>query len=410
MRKCLYQITYLFVCSMFVLAAPWIHHGTTASFIPLSTNVLVPHYAFRKSTFKPSPFKALFFKDSVKQSDQETRRTFDKSLTPKTPRDEDDVDVDEEFLIPGNDIYKHSTMGLTYDQVNSRLDTYGPNSLTPPPKKSLWDLWLEQFQDRLVQILLVVAFTSTILSVSEFMDKVSFQEFSVSGSTGGGIVFTRETFLELIPDFVEPLIILLILIINAAIGVSQQVSAIASIDALEQLQPRLATVLRKGRGGDDDSDCDDKSEWVVRVDASTLVPGDIIRLKVGNIVPADAKLLHLESSIMTTDESNLTGESNSVEKIPCDFKALTKTKFYCADTERHLDLGTTSISEQENMLFSSTMVTSGSGTALVIRTGMHTEIGKIQVSVMSVEDRKTPLREKLDDFGDDLSSIIALIW
>ena len=91
-------------------------------------------------------------------------------------------------------------------------------------------------------------------------------------------------------------------------------------------------------------------------------------------------------------------------------KALTKTKFYCADTERHLDLGTTSISEQENMLFSSTMVTSGSGTALVIRTGMHTEIGKIQVSVMSVEDRKTPLREKLDDFGDDLSSIIALIW
>ena len=358
----------------------------------------------------PPPFKGLFLKDPS-QTKEKALGTTTYIVSPSTtPRGEEDQF--DKYLIPQNDIDKHITMGLTHDQAQSRLDTYGPNSLTPPPKQSLWDLWLEQFQDRLVQILLVVALISTLLSISELMDKVSVPELlsndGASSCGSGTLVWTRETFLELLPDFVEPFIILLILFMNAAIGVSQQLSAIASIDALEELQPRLATVLRGGGGGGNtfsgDKDYDqDKSQWFVGFDASTLVPGDIIRVKVGDIIPADAKLLHLESSMMTIDESNLTGESNSVDKIPCELKTLT------AD-ERHVNLAGRSISQQEDVLFSSTIVTSGSGTALVIRTGMNTEIGQIQTSVMSVEDKKTPLREKLDNFGDDLSALIAFIW
>ena len=254
--------------------------------------------------------------------------------------------------------------GLTSSQVESRIKQFGENTLQTPPGKSLWKLILEQFEDRLVQILLAVAALSGVFSYMEHLEKADHGATSIWQS------------------FVEPLVILSILILNAAVGVWQSRSAEGSLEALKQLQPSLASVLRNG-------------VWEDGVDAAQLVPGDIISFRVGDKIPADARLLSLKTSSLSVDEGSLTGESATVQK---DTETL--------DVEHNAPL-----QDLKNTVFSGTMVTSGSGTAIVVRTGMDTEIGKIQKGVTQAksEEIKTPLGQKLDEFGDTLTVIIGVI-
>lgn len=225
--------------------------------------------------------------------------------------------------------------GLTSERSAFLLQQYGPNTLIQPPGKSLLQLFKEQFEDGLVQILLVVAIVSGIFS---FMEVAS---SDVSSSV--------------LKAFVEPIIITAILVLNAIVGVLQSASAQESLEALSKLQATTATVLRD-------------SKWLSNVDASTLVPGDIISLKVGDAVPADSRLIHIQTSTFSVDEGSLTGESVTTQKLPGD-EGTTPSPSDPAST--------IPLQDQHGMIFSGTMVTSGTGTGLVCRTGMNTEFGKV---------------------------------
>jgi len=163
--------------------------------------------------------------------------------------------------------------GLSSIEFQYRLNKYGLNTLPNPPIKSLWKLVLVQFNDRLVQILLAVAILSGILAS-----------------------FENDTH-----AFIEPFIIITILIINSMVGIIQNKSAENSLDALKKLQPEYASVLRDGI-------------WNNSLSSSLLVPGDIIYLRVGDKIPADCRIITLKTNTFSTDEGSLTGESATVFK------------------------------------------------------------------------------------------------
>jgi Ca2+-transporting ATPase len=253
-----------------------------------------------------------------------------------------------------------------------RFSKFGPNKLTETKGKSIMDLILEQLDDRLVQILLAVAALSGFFSCMEVMEDNNFSSLSA-------LLFDK----NLWKHFVEPIVIVAILIVNATVGVWQSRSAQGSMEALKKLQPSLAAVLRDGK-------------WVDGMDASTLVPGDIFSFRVGDKIPADARVLTLQTSSLRVDESTLTGESLTVEKLPGDEGLCTPKA---------------PIQDMKSVLFAGTLVTAGCGTAVVVRTGMDTEMGKIQqgVSDAKLEEQKTPLAQKLDEFGETLTKIIGII-
>eukprot|EP00638_Chattonella_subsalsa_P008993 CAMPEP_0117769178 /NCGR_PEP_ID=MMETSP0947-20121206/22864_1 /TAXON_ID=44440 /ORGANISM="Chattonella subsalsa, Strain CCMP2191" /LENGTH=1124 /DNA_ID=CAMNT_0005593597 /DNA_START=59 /DNA_END=3434 /DNA_ORIENTATION=- len=242
--------------------------------------------------------------------------------------------------------------GLSAEVAEERLKKYGRNELVAAEATPLWKLVLEQFEDRLVQILLVVAVMSGALAYLE-------------GEEGG---------------FVEPTVILSILVINAVIGVWQSKSAEDSLEALKKLQPDTACVLRGG-------------SWIGELPAQELVPGDVIYMRVGDKIPSDARVLGLKTTTFKVDEGSLTGESVTVSK---------STDPVDADSP---------IQGKTNMVFSGTMVTNGAAFAVVTATGMSTEIGKIQEGVQEAKEdaEKTPLAQKLDDFGNQLTIVIGII-
>ena len=266
------------------------------------------------------------------------------------------------------------TMGLTtHTDVQARLKQYGPNVLRQAPPKPLWELILEQFEDRLVQILLFVAVLSAVFSYVEVRN-----ELQMAAETSENV--------SILKSFVEPIVILAILVVNAAVGVWQSQSASDSLQALQRLQPTICSgVLRDG--GTLYSSCD----------ASQLVPGDIIEIKVGDKVPADVRLLSVQSSLLQVDEGSLTGESVTVSKLPGD--------------EGRTDQPGAPLQDQRGMLFAGTMVTRGTGLGVVVQTGMDTQMGRIQqgVSDAKAEQVKTPLQIKLDEFGDTLTIVIGII-
>jgi magnesium-transporting ATPase (P-type) len=181
--------------------------------------------------------------------------------------------------------------GLSAEEANKMLEKYGENVIETERKTNVMDLWLAQFDERLVQILLFVALISCISSIPAVFNSVGSQNDVV------------------LQSFIEPCVIILILVINSGVGVWQQLSAIQSLDALKTLLPKLATVLRRDEEG--------RSNVIANFDASKLVPGDIVRLKVGDVIPADACITSLmSSSVLTIDESTLTGESIPVHKFP----------------------------------------------------------------------------------------------
>mmetsp|Transcript_54036 Transcript_54036/g.126188 ORF Transcript_54036/g.126188 Transcript_54036/m.126188 type:complete len:1039 (+) Transcript_54036:101-3217(+) len=250
--------------------------------------------------------------------------------------------------------------GLTTQQVEENRAKYGPNALQEQEKKSLLELVIEQFEDTLVRILLASAMISFLLA---FFDEKSKEEG--------------------LKAYVEPFVILTILILNAIIAIWQDSKAEKALDALKKLAPECAFVLRDGN-------------WA-SIDAEDVVPGDILEVKVGDKVPADARVMRLKTTTIKIEQSQLTGESQSVSK-ECEPLPMSKVKD-CV------------IQEKSNLLFSSTTVSNGACVAIVVATGMKTEIGIIQAAVTDAgkEEEQTPLQEKLDEFGNLLAKMIGII-
>uniref|UniRef100_H2ZLD4 Calcium-transporting ATPase n=1 Tax=Ciona savignyi TaxID=51511 RepID=H2ZLD4_CIOSA len=236
------------------------------------------------------------------------------------------------------------TQGLSDEQVKRNRAKYGPNGKFC---KSLWQMVVEQFEDLLVRILLLAAIISFVKSITAF---------------------------------VEPFVILLILIANSIIGIWQERNAESAIEALKEYEPEMGKVVRQDRAA------------VQRILAKNIVPGDIVEVSVGDKVPADIRLIAIHSTTLRVDQAILTGESVSVIKhtdaVP-DPRAVNQDK--------------------KNLLFSGTNIASGKATGIVIGTGSNTEIGKIRDQMAETEAEKTPLQQKLDEFGQQLSKIITVI-
>jgi len=245
--------------------------------------------------------------------------------------------------------------GLTPDQSKKNLAKYGYNELPAEEGKSVWELIAEQFEDLLVRILLLAACISFVLAWFEEGE-------------------------ETVTAFVEPFVILLILIANAVVGVWQERNAEDAIEALKEYEPELAKVYRSDRTA------------VQIIKAREIAPGDVVEVSVGDKIPADIRIVSIKSTTLRVDQSILTGESVSVIKhtdaVP-DPRAVNQDK--------------------KNMLFSGTNIAAGKAVGIAVGTGVSTEIGKIRDQMAATEQEKTPLQAKLDEFGEQLSKVISLI-
>lgn len=238
------------------------------------------------------------------------------------------------------------TSGLSEEQVVKKRGRFGENRLSEKKKKTNLQRFADQFKDVMILILIAAAAVSFTVACIERQPR----------------------------EFFEPVLILLIVILNAVMGVVQESKAEKALDALKGLSAPRARVLRGG------------AEKVV--DAILLVPGDIIRLEAGDFIPADARLLHSVS--LKSEESALTGESVPSEK----------------DAES-LVAENSPLGDRSNMVFSGCSITYGTATAVVTSTGMDTEMGKIANLLEGEADTQTPLQQKLSQLGKYLG-ILAL--
>lgn len=238
-------------------------------------------------------------------------------------------------------------VGLGSAEVQKRKEKYGANKLREKKKKTNLQRFLDQFKDAMIIILIAAAVISFV------------------------VVCVEQNWGELF----EPLLILLIVILNAVMGVYQEGKAEKALDALKSMSAPHARVIRNGE------------EQVI--DAAELVPGDIIKLEAGDFVPADARLLH--SAGLKSEESALTGESVPSEKD------------YLAEVKEDAALG-----DRHNMVYSGCSVSYGTATAVVTATGMDTEMGKIANLLDNEEEGQTPLQQKLAQLGKYLG-IVALV-
>ena len=236
--------------------------------------------------------------------------------------------------------------GLTSEQVNEKREKYGENKLKEKKKKSVIRRFFEQFNDVMIIILLAAAAISFVIACIE-------------GNPS---------------EFFEPALILLIVVLNAIMGVMQESKAEKALLALKNMSAPHAKVLRDGK------------EKIIN--ASELVPGDIIMLEAGDFVPADARLIRSVS--LKSEESALTGESVPSEK---DATATVKEN--------------APIGDRSNMVFSGCSVTYGTALAVVTGTGMNTEMGKIANLLSGETEVQTPLQQKLSKLGKWLG-IVAL--
>ncbi|EJK45298.1 hypothetical protein THAOC_36093 [Thalassiosira oceanica] len=255
-----------------------------------------------------------------------------------------------------------TAVGLSSAQVEARRAEYGWNELDKEDPTPLWELVLEQFDDTLVKILLAAAGVSFALAYFDDAGEHADEE---------GIL-----------AYIEPIVILVILVLNAIVGVWQEANAEAALEALKELQSEHARVLRDGKMG--------------TVCSRELVPGDVVEVKVGDRVPADTRVSELRTTSLRIDQSQLTGESQSVAKDP----AAPNVK----DDELVVQAKT-------NIMFATTTVVGGIARGIVTDIGMATEIGKIQQAVQSAgeDEEDTPLKKKLNEFGDMLSQVIGVI-
>lgn len=229
---------------------------------------------------------------------------------------------------------------LTEKKVIENQEKYGKNELVEGKKKSIPIIFLEQFKDFLVVILIIAAV--------------------VSGALG---------------DWESTIVILVVITMNAILGTVQTVKADKSLDSLKKLSAPNARVIRDGR--------------IKEISVQEVTVGDKVLLEAGSLVPADGRIV--ENASLKINESALTGESISVEKM------------------EDVISGTMPLGDQKNMVFSGSFVTYGRGAFVVTGIGMETEVGKIAVLLKQTEEKKTPLQVNLDNFGKKLSILILVI-
>ena len=246
----------------------------------------------------------------------------------------------EEIL---NELKTNETEGLTSSEAEERLKEHGNNELAGKKPESLLVRFLKQFADVLIIILIIAGVVSIIVEPSEW---------------------------------IESLIIFIVILINACIGVYQENKAEKSLEALEKMSAPLCKVIRDGK--------------VVQLSTKNLVPGDIVVFEAGDYIPADARII--EAVNLQVDESALTGESVPVEKHAEVIE------------ENEVPLG-----DQKNMVFSSTFVTKGRGIGIVTKTGMNTEIGKIAGMLIKEDNTKTPLQMKLAQVAKVIGFLCIII-
>ena len=243
-----------------------------------------------------------------------------------------------------SELSANETSGLSSQEAEHRLGQYGPNQLQTGEKESLLKRFLGQLRDPMIIVLLVAAALSLI-------------------SSG----FT---------DWADPVIILLIVIVNAVISITQEDNADKALEALRNMSAPLAKVIRDG--------------GVARIGTDKLVPGDIILLEAGDLVPADARIL--SSANLKADEAAMTGESVPVSKSA--ISSLPEE---------------TGLGDRKNMVISSTVITNGRATCVVTSTGMDTEVGRIANMLMEEEDGQTPLQKKMAEISKTLSILCLAV-
>ena len=234
-----------------------------------------------------------------------------------------------------------SAEGLSSAEVRARLARYGPNELIEKEPKSLWVMFLNQFKDFMILVLIAAAV--------------------VAGAVG---------------ELADTIAIVVIVVLNAALGFVQEYRAEKAMAALKKLAAPNAAVMRDGRPES--------------VPAEGLVPGDLVILEAGNVVPADIRLT--EAVQLRIDEAALTGESVPVEKNAA------------ALPEADLPVG-----DRRNMAYKGTVVSYGRGRGLVAETGLRTELGRIAALLQDQDEGRTPLQKRLGVFGRKLAYAVLAI-
>ena len=242
--------------------------------------------------------------------------------------------------------------GLSKEEAESRKNKHGPNKLEEKKKENLFMRFLKQFQDFMIIILIIAAVVSAVISF-------------VQGEN----------------DYVDSIIIISIVVLNAIMGLIQEAKAEKSLEALKDMSSPVAKVRRNGK--------------IASIKSTEIVPGDIVLLEAGNFVPADCRLINSQN--LKVEESSLTGETIPVEK----------------NADVILDKETP-IGDTLNMAFANTIVVNGHAEAIVTETGMNTKVGKIAKMIITNKSPQTPLQRKLGEVGKTLGiaalSICGLIF
>lgn len=246
-----------------------------------------------------------------------------------------------------NALKTSSKNGLEEEEVTRRQEKYGANKLDERKKESIIVKFIKQFNDFMIIILI---FASIISAVTSYVQGVN--------------------------DYIDSIIIIAIVILNAIMGLVQEERAEKSIESLKKLTPQLSRVIRNGS--------------IEEINAEELVPGDIIELEAGNYVPSDCRII--EAFNLKIEESSLTGENEPSEK----------------SVER-IDKEKITLGDMKNMGFMGSVVTSGHGKAIVTETGMNTKIGKIANMIIEEESPETPIQRKLSEVGKALGVICLVI-
>lgn len=261
----------------------------------------------------------------------------------------------KEYLASAEEVLEEQStsaaQGLTAAEAQSRLASVGPNKLDEEEKTPMWKRFFEQMGDPMVIMLLVAAAISVI--------------------TG---------FIQGEPEWADAAIILSVVILNSVLGVVQEAKSEQALEALQEMSAAQSKVIRDGK--------------MVHMASSELVPGDVVLLEAGDSVPADCRVI--ESASMKIEEAALTGESVPVEKH-ADVISL-------AEGTDDVPLG-----DRKNMCYMGSTVVYGRGRAVVVGTGMNTEMGKIASALTSAKKELTPLQMKLNELSGILTKLVLAI-
>ena len=260
----------------------------------------------------------------------------------------------KEYLSSSEDVLREqgtdAEAGLSSAEAASRQKKFGPNKLEEAEKTPLWIRFFQQMADPMVIMLIVAAIIS-----------------AVTGAIQGEI------------DFADVIIIMTVVIINSALGVIQEAKSEEALAALQEMSAAQSKVIRDGK--------------LVMLHSSELVPGDVILLEAGDSVPADCRVI--ESATMKIEEAALTGESVPVEK---------HANQIGLDGADDVPLG-----DRKNMCYMGSTVVYGRGRAVVVGTGMDTEMGKIAGALTEAKEELTPLQVKLDELSHILTKLVIVI-